>query len=101
MNVSIIKLGLAALLPVLAAMGLYLLEKKTPYGSLNEKLRSVITGVIFGAFTGANTGAFTGANTGAHIGGPAIFNTDACTGADIGGPAISRFWRRRYSPILL
>ena len=44
-----IKLGIAALLPVLAAGALYLLNKKTAFGKLNEKIRQILLGVVFGA----------------------------------------------------
>lgn len=43
-----IKLGFAALLPVAASAFLYLLDKKTAFGKLNNKVKQVIFGVIFG-----------------------------------------------------
>ncbi len=45
---SSIKLGIAALLPVLLSAVLYLLDKYTPYGKLNRVVRQIITGVLFG-----------------------------------------------------
>lgn len=43
-----ILLGIAALLPVLVSIILYIAEKKTALGRVNGKLRQVIYGVIFG-----------------------------------------------------
>ena len=48
-NEAYIKLTSAALAPVLAAVLLYLTEKKTPYGEASPALRQVLTGVLFGA----------------------------------------------------
>ena len=50
MDIAYIKLGIAALLPVLAAVILYLLTKKTAFGKLNHWARGLICGIIFGGF---------------------------------------------------
>ena len=49
MSDSYIKLGIAALLPVAAAVLLYLLERETPLGKLKSSIKQVIFGIIFGA----------------------------------------------------
>ena len=46
---SYISLGIATLLPVIAAAMFYLLDKKTAFGSINEKGKQLIYGVVFGA----------------------------------------------------
>ena len=46
---SYISLGIATLLPVVAAALFFLLDKKTAFGSLNEKIKQLIYGVAFGA----------------------------------------------------
>ena len=43
-----IKLGIAALLPVLVSAIAYYLEKKTVFGESNQKLRQALIGVMFG-----------------------------------------------------
>ena len=48
MNEAYIKLFIAALLPVVISVPLYYLEKKTPFGRLNNKLRQLVYGVFFG-----------------------------------------------------
>ena len=49
MSDSYIKLSIAALLPVVAAAVLYLLDGKTPFGKLKDGVKQVIFGIIFGA----------------------------------------------------
>ena len=44
-----LKLAVATLLPVGAAVILFLLDRRTAFGKLNEKLKQVIYGVMFGA----------------------------------------------------
>jgi len=48
MNNSYTKLAIVALLPVFAAVVLYLLDRKTPFGKVNKWLRSLLYGLIFG-----------------------------------------------------
>ena len=48
MIASYIKLAIAALLPVLFAAVVYLLDKKTALGKLNYKLKQVLIGILFG-----------------------------------------------------
>ncbi len=45
---SYIKLSIAALLPVIAALILHNLDKHTPFGKLNYAVKQIIFGVIFG-----------------------------------------------------
>lgn len=44
-----IKLGIAAILPIVFSLLLYLLDKKTPFGKLDYRVRQVIFGIVFGA----------------------------------------------------
>lgn len=46
---SYIKLGIAALLPAVAAVILYILDKKTSFNKLDYKVKQLIFGVVFGA----------------------------------------------------
>lgn len=48
MTQAYIKLGIAALIPCIAAAALYLLDKKTKFGRLNPKIKQVIFGMVFG-----------------------------------------------------
>lgn len=48
MLASYIKLGVAALLPAIATIILYVFDKKTSFGKLNYKAKQIIIGVIFG-----------------------------------------------------
>ena len=48
MSASMIKLCIAALLPVAAAVILYLIDRKTPFGKLNYYVRQAVFGIIFG-----------------------------------------------------
>ncbi|MBQ0125316.1 MAG: SpoIIE family protein phosphatase [Clostridiales bacterium] len=45
---SYIKLGIAALLPVIASVLLYIAEKRTSFGETNKTTRQIIYGVVFG-----------------------------------------------------
>lgn len=45
---SYIKLTVAALLPVLFSAVIFLLDKKTKFGSVNRKLKQVLIGILFG-----------------------------------------------------
>lgn len=49
MSDAYLKLCVAAFLPVLAAILLYSVNKWTPFGKINEKVKQVIYGVVFGA----------------------------------------------------
>ena len=49
MSPSVVKLGIASLMPVALAVILVLAEKKTPYGKWNRNVRNLICGVLFGA----------------------------------------------------
>ena len=49
MNEAYLKLTSAALLPVLVAAVLYLLDKKTPFARLDQRLKQAFFGVVFGA----------------------------------------------------
>ena len=49
MNYAYVKLIIATLLPVLATMVLYFLDKKTAFGGLKEKIKQGIYGLVFGA----------------------------------------------------
>ena len=44
-----IKLGIAALIPVIAAIALYLLGRTAAFGRLSERTKQVIYGLVFGA----------------------------------------------------
>ena len=48
MDSSITKLCIAALLPVIATVILYYVDKKTPFGKLNYYVRQTVFGIIFG-----------------------------------------------------
>ncbi len=43
-----LQLSLTAIVPVLVSVGLYMLDKKTKFSKLNNKLKQLIFGVIFG-----------------------------------------------------
>lgn len=87
MTNSILKLGLASLLPVIAAGLLYLFdnyEKKIAQHPLNPKIRSAIYGVIFGAI------AIFGTEFGIPMNGAQVNSRDAAVlaaGLLFGGPA--------------
>ena len=48
---SIFLLVIAALLPAVAGVGFYLLEKKTPFGKLGYWVRQIVIGIVFGGIT--------------------------------------------------
>lgn len=50
MDASYIKLGIATLLPVLAAVILHFLDTWTAFGKLNKAVRQIIFGIVFGGF---------------------------------------------------
>lgn len=75
----------AGSLPVLACVGFYLLERKTPFSKLNYWLRQAIIGVVFGSFSVLATEVFS-----TDIGGALINVRDAAplaAGLVLGGPA--------------
>ena len=51
--VTIIKLAVATLLPVVLSVVLYFAERKTKFGKANYWVRQAVIGVLFGALTGA------------------------------------------------
>lgn len=52
---SYIKLSIAALLPVIVAFVLQILEKKTPFGKMKNAPKQIIIGIIFGALAVVGT----------------------------------------------
>ena len=81
---SVIKLSIAALLPVAAATFIYLLEKYTKVTKMNKVLRQVIIGIIFGAL------AIVGTEWGIPFNGAQANARDAAVlvaGLFFGGPA--------------
>ena len=81
---SYIKLGIASLLPVLAALLLYILENKTPFGKLKYIVKQIIIGVVFGGL------AIIGTEWGIPINGAQVNCRDAAvliSGLMFGAPA--------------
>ena len=79
-----VRLALAAAGPVAATVVLYLLNRKTKFGTLGEKKKQLIYGLIFGAF------AVLGSEFGVPIEGGIINARDAaplCAGLIFGSPA--------------
>lgn len=84
MAMSYFKLSIAALLPMLATIILYLLDKKTKFGKLNYYAKQVLFGVVFGAL------AVVGTEWGIPINGAQANARDAAVvtaGLMFGGPA--------------
>ncbi len=82
---SIFLLIVAGLLPVLACLGFYFLEKKTPFAKLNYWGKQAIIGVVFGGLAVLATEVFS-----TDIGGAMINVRDAApltAGLLLGGPA--------------
>ncbi|MCQ2428967.1 MAG: SpoIIE family protein phosphatase [Clostridia bacterium] len=82
--INYIKLCVAALLPVIAAVVLYLLDRKTRFGSLSGKVRQIIYGVCFGIL------AIIGTEWGIDINDAQVNCRDAAVltaGLMFGGPA--------------
>lgn len=81
---SVIKLCIAALIPVALTIPLYLLEKNTPFGKINNIVRQIIYGIIFGAV------AIVGTEWGIPMNGAQVNCRDAAVliaGLIFGGPA--------------
>ena len=81
---SYIKLGIATLLPVLAAVLLYLLNTKTFFGKTGKAVKQIVCGVIFGAL------AIIGTEWGIPMNGAQVNCRDAAVlvaGLMFGGPA--------------
>lgn len=79
-----LKLCCAAVVPVIAAILFYILEKKTPFGRLPYWAGQLIIGVVFGAI------AMFGTDFGVDVGGAVANARDAsplCAGLIFGGPA--------------
>ncbi len=68
---TVLKLASTAVLPVVACVVLYLCEKKTAFGKLNSKFKTVIFGIVFGAL------AVLGTEFGVDIDGAVINTRDA------------------------
>lgn len=84
MTESYIKLGIAALLPVIAALALYLIDKRTKFGKIKSGMKQVIYGVVFGAL------AVIGTEWGIPMNGAMVNCRDAAVltaGLMFGGPA--------------
>ena len=84
MNLSYIKLGIATLLPVVLSVILFLLDSRTHFGKLNDKIKQAIFGVLFGAL------AIVGTEWGIPINGAQANVRDGavlCAGLFFGGPA--------------
>ncbi len=82
---SVFLLIIASLLPMVACIGFYLLEKKTPFGKLRYFVRQIIIGVVFGGITIMATEVFS-----TNIGTALINARDAApltAGLLLGGPA--------------
>lgn len=81
---SYVKLSIAALLPVIAAAILYLLDKKIPLRRKNDRVRQVVIGLVFGAL------AIVGTECGIPFNGAQANCRDAAVliaGLMFGGPA--------------
>lgn len=81
---TVIRLTVVALLPMLAAAVLYLLEKRTPFGKLRFWPRQLAIGLVFGGLAVIST------EFGIEIDGAIINVRDAaplCAGLIFGGPA--------------
>ena len=79
-----IQLAIAALLPVVASVILYLLGKKTRFGKLDRSIRQIVYGIVFGAI------AVFGTEFGVSVGGVTMNVRDAapvCAGLIFGAPA--------------
>ena len=79
-----IKLGIAAFLPVVVSAFLYFINRKTPFGKIDKRIRYVIWGIIFGAL------AVVGTEWGIQIDGAAVNCRDAAVltaGLFFGAPA--------------
>ena len=84
MNEAYIKLSIAALLPVVTATVLYLLDKKTAFGRLDNRGKQALYGVIFGLL------AIVGTEWGIPLNGATANCRDAAVligGLMFGGPA--------------
>lgn len=84
MSLSYLKLAIAALLPVAAAAMLYLLDKRTSFGSRSFVQKQIVIGLIFGAI------AIVGNEWGIVINGATVNCRDAApltAGLLFGGPA--------------
>ena len=84
MNSAYCKLIIAALLPVAVSVPLYFIEKKTPFGRLNNKLRQLMIGIVFGLL------AVVGTEWGIPLNGAQVNCRDAAVltaGLMFGGPA--------------
>lgn len=84
MDISYLKLAIAALLPVAAAAMLYLLDKRTSFGSRSFVQKQIVIGLIFGAI------AIVGNEWGIVINGATVNCRDAApitAGLLFGGPA--------------
>lgn len=84
MNNAYGMLAIAALLPVILSAGFYFLDKKTPFGRINKKLKQVIFGIAFGIL------AIIGTEWGIPIDGAQVNCRDAAVvaaGLLFGGPA--------------
>lgn len=81
---SYLSLTIAALLPVVISMVIYLLDKKTAFGKINNKAKQAIIGIIFGML------AILGTEYGIPINGAQVNCRDAAVitaGLLFGGPA--------------
>ncbi len=79
-----VKLAIAAALPALAAVILYFLDKKTPFGKLHGAIKQIVFGLCFGAL------AIIGTEWGIPIDGAQVNCRDAAVltaGLLFGGPA--------------
>lgn len=84
MNTAYGMLAIAAILPVILSAGFYFLDKKTPFGRINKKLKQVIFGIAFGAL------AIVGTEWGIPVDGAQVNCRDAAVvvaGLLFGGPA--------------
>ncbi len=78
------KLAVAAMLPVVFSAAFYLLDKKTGFGRLNEKIKQAVYGLFFGLL------AVLGNEWGIHVNGATLNSRDAAVlaaGLFFGGPA--------------
>ncbi|MBQ0037584.1 MAG: SpoIIE family protein phosphatase [Clostridiales bacterium] len=81
---SYVKLGSAALLPVIFSIILYLVDKKTAFGRLNKWVKQIVFGCVFGAL------AIIGTEFGVSVHGATMNVRDAapvCAGLIFGAPA--------------
>lgn len=84
MNISYIKLGVAAILPVIASVIVYILDKKTKLGKMNSAAKQIAIGIAFGAL------AVVGTQWGIPLDGAMVNCRDAAvitSGLLFGGPA--------------